>query len=89
MGMVVPPNRTTDQQKSAECGLDPSASFLRQTYGSVLKSRAILTPELKAGLATLSSVNDGDGLAKTSESLASIRLQPIGYKRTIEVCIRI
>ena len=31
MGMVVPPNRTTDKQKSAECGLDPSAFSFRQT----------------------------------------------------------
>ncbi len=52
--------RAADQQKSADRRLDPSVSFR--------KSAVILTPELKAGLTTLSSVDDdADGLTNTQE----------------------
>jgi len=45
-------------------------------------------PEFKASLPTLSSVSeDSDGLASMSDSLAIIRLQPIGYRSTIEISI--
>jgi len=56
LGVVV--LRTADQQKSADNESAQSASF-RQ-------SPVILTPALKAGLATLSSVDD-DGLTNTQE----------------------